>query len=231
MNPFRLSRSLALVGLLGVLSSPAFAATVYWTDWLSGTAGTNGTAVGKIDTGTEIIDVVYTGEIAFLQTSGGTNYFNPSGPYISAAVDNAPGSSDIIALSSTSLKTLTFSKAVDNLFFAVVSLNSNGYVFDSEFVVESFGQGYWGNGTLGITDLGNGHWRTSGSGEPHGVLRFTDAVTSISWTSQANEYWNGFTVGTYGVAPPPVNGVPDGGATVLLIGGTLGAMVAVRRRK
>lgn len=226
------SRILALLAATALAASSASALPVFWTDWTAGTAGTNGSATGVINTGTELIDVTYSGEIAFLQTNGGTNYFVPSSPYTSGAVDNAPASSDIIALSGTSLKTLTFSKAVDNLFFAVVSLNGNGYVFDSEFDVVSFGTGFWGGGTLTKTDLGNGQWVTSGSGEPHGVIRFTQPVTSISWTSQANEYWNGFTVGTYGVArEQPSNGVPDSSATALLVAGAVGTMVALRRRR
>lgn len=207
-------------------SHSAFANPVFWTDWTSGNAGSNGSAVGQINTGTDTIDVTYTGEIAFLQTNGGTNYWNPSSPYISTAVDNAPGTPDIIALSSTTLKTLTFSKPVDNLFFAVVSLNGNGYVFNSDFDVVSYGTGFWGSGTLTKTDLGGGQWMTSGSGEPHGVIRFTQPVTSISWTSRANEYWNGFTVGTYGVAR-----TPDSGTTALLLTGALGTLAMFSRRR
>ena len=43
---------------------------------------------------------------------------------MSTAVDNAPPTSDIIQLSQASSKTLTFSRPVDNLSSAVVSLNS-----------------------------------------------------------------------------------------------------------
>lgn len=224
-------RFISLVTIIASLSAAttASAAPVYWVDWTSGTAGSNGSATGVINTGTDTIDVSYTGEIAFLQTSGGVNYWNPSGPYISTDVDNAPGTTDIIALHQTTLKTLTFSKPVDNLFFAVVSLNGNGYVFDSPFEVISYGHGYWGNGTLTATHPTDSTWITSGTGEPHGVLRFTQAVSSISWTSLADEYWNGFTVGTYGVAPPPT--VPDSATTLVLIGGSLASLATLRRRR
>jgi hypothetical protein len=150
----------------------------------------------------------------FIQTNGGTNYFLPAQPYIRNAVHNAPDSSDIIALSSATTKTLIFSKPVDNLFFAVVSLNGNGYAFDKDFTVESYGQGFWGNGTL-ARNVVNGKFELDGSGEAHGVIRFTGPVSSITWSSQTNEYWNGFTVGTYGVAAA----VPEPESYALMLAG------------
>jgi hypothetical protein len=48
-------------------------------------------------------------------------------------VDNAPPTPDIIALSLTGPKTLTFSQPIDNLLFAILSLNGNGYQFDNDF--------------------------------------------------------------------------------------------------
>jgi hypothetical protein len=93
---------------------------------------------------------------------------------------------------------------VDNLFFAVVSLNGNGYVFDQDFNVLSDGCGFWGCGTLTKSNLGGGQFELVGaSGEPHGVIQFTGSFSSISWTSAAPESWNGFTVGTFGLAPEP----------------------------
>ncbi|WP_447987318.1 PEP-CTERM sorting domain-containing protein [Nitrospira sp. Nam74] len=71
----------------------------------------------------------------------------------------------------------------------------------------------------------------NGSGEPHGVIRFTGAVSSITWTSLTKEFWNGFTVGTYGLASPPspVSGVPEP-STVLLLGTALFSLAAWRRK-
>ena len=202
-----------LAAAAGLWASAAAAAPVIWVDWTAGTSGASGSATGVIDLGPagtdpSDISVSYSGEIQFIQTSGGINYWtgNPS-PYVSAAVDNAPSTPDIIALSQATSKTLTFSRPVDNLFFAVVSLNGNGYRFNEDFSIESFAQGYWGNGTLTRQDLGNGMFQLNGSGEPHGVIRFNRAVSSITWTSLTDEIWNGFTVGTYGeaiVAPIPV---------------------------
>ena len=221
-------RSLVVLGLLSqaLIAGPALAATVNWVDWTSGTAGADSSASGALVIGDTTIDVSYSGEIGFIQTSGGTNYWNASSPYISTLVDNAPGTTDIIALSRATAKTLTFSLPVQDLFFAVVSLNGNGYRFDQDFEVVSFGPGHWGNGTLTRVDLGNGQYQLNGSGEPHGVIRFTGAVSSITWTSLTNEYWNGFTVGTYGIAQP----VPEPDTWMLMLVG-LGLAVAAGLRR
>jgi hypothetical protein len=223
-------------------SGAASAAPVIWTDWTSGTAGTSGSAAGFIDLGTlgpdaSDISVAYSGEIQFIQTSAGTNYWTgPDATYQSSLVDNRPPGTDIIALSRATSKTLTFSQAVDDLFFAVVSLNGNGYEFNEDFTIVSFGPGYWGNGTLTKQDLGNGQFRLIGSGEPHGVIQFNRAVSSITWTSLTNENWNGFTVGTYGLAPPtdpetpPVGAIPEP-STYALFGVGLAAVAMMLRRR
>ena len=224
-----------VVGMACASSAATFAAPVIWVDWTSGTAGASGSAVGSIDLGAPGADpadlsVSYTGEIGFIQTNGGFNYWaaGPNSTYQSAAVDNRPGTADLIALSSATSKTLSFSSAVDNLFFAVMSLNGNGYEFNENFTIESYGPGYWGNGTLTKQDMGNGKYRLIGSGEPHGTIRFDRAVSSITWTSLTNEYWNGFTVGTYGLAPLPA--VPEPSTWALFALGLAGLAVASRRR-
>jgi PEP-CTERM motif len=187
------------VGALCALTQVS-AAPVTWVDWTSGTTGNNATATGALTVDGTTVNVAYSGQIAFIQTSGGINYWNPSTPYISALVDNAPSTTDIIANSTASVKTLTFSQPVDNLFFAVVSLNGNGYRFSQDFDIVSTGCGYWGCGGLTKLVSGGSYDLNSTGGEPHGVIRFVGAVSSITWTSLTNEYWNGFTVGTYGLA-------------------------------
>jgi hypothetical protein len=220
----------ALICMAGANASAAN--TVSWVDWTAGSAGAAGSAQGVIDLGpagpdASDIAVSYTGEIAFIQTNGGTNYWtgNPS-PYVGPSVANAPATPDIIALSLATPKTLSFSAPVDNLFFAVVSLNGNGYEFNEDFSIESFACGYWGCGTLTKQALGNGKFRLIGTGEPHGVIRFNRAVNSISWTSLTDENWNGFTVGTYGAAPP----VPEPSVAMMWLAGLLLTWGVMRRR-
>lgn len=219
---------IAVAALAGAAS--AAAAPVVWVDWTSGTAGPSGSAAGVVDLGApgpdaSDISVSYSGEIAFIQTSGGTDYWKPAAPYISSLVDNAPGTPDIIGLSSATTKTLSFSAPVDNLFFAVVSLNGNGYSFNEDFEIVSEGCGFWGCGSFSKQIVGS-EYRLIGTGEPHGVIRFNRAVSSITWTSLTNEYWNGFTVGTYGAAP-----IPEPSTYALMALGLAALGVAARRRK
>jgi len=206
------------------LASQMQTTVVNWVDWTSATWDSNGatpdSAVGTIDIGGgQTIGVTYTGEIFFAQTSGGTNVYNlqngtvPVGTYTSAYVANGPNaSSDIIALNQASAKTLTFSQPVDDLFFAVVSLNglqdmNNGYRFDQDFQIVSSGAGYFGTGAATRTALPDGRFELLSTFDPtpqlrefHGVVRVEGSIESLTWTSLTSETWNGFTIGTYGKA-------------------------------
>ncbi|MBW3583932.1 MAG: thrombospondin type 3 repeat-containing protein [Euryarchaeota archaeon] len=192
---------------------------VHWTDWVSGSATDGYTAKGVITTDTATVNVTYNNPqgIAFLQTSGGTDYWVNSGgqrkpetsPYTSAAVENIPTGADIVGLNKAGSQTLTFSEAIANPVFSYVSLNGNGYAFDRDFEILSFGHssdgndcGYWGCGTSykEVVDNGDGTfaYRLLGTGEPHGTLRFLGAFATVTWRSMSNEHWNGFTVGIAG---------------------------------
>lgn len=190
--------------------APLSAAQVSWVDWVKGTVGSSGNAQGTIRVGDTAVDVAYSGEIAFLQTSGGCNYWNPSAPYIGSEVDNAPPPVDIIALSQTTTKSLSFSRPVSGLCFALMSLNANAYTFDHDFRIVSTGNGYWGDGTLTREVVGDGTYRLVGADEPHGVIIFDGPISSLTWVSRKNEYWNGFTVGAFAVVPEPCSMVSLG---------------------
>ena len=58
------------------------------------------------------------------------------------------------------------------------------------------------------------------------VIRFNQPVSSITWTTLSTEYWHGFTVGTYGKAPP--RAVPEPGAYALMAIGPIGVLAARR---
>jgi hypothetical protein len=186
--------------------------------------------------GSTTVNVKYTspGAIAFFQTSNNTDFFaqGPSGslgrnparsPYTSAKVPNIPDGggavsdkSDIIALDTAGTNRLEFTDASTGLpisiaspVFAYVSLNGNGYGFDQDFDILSFGdgtvrdQGYFGPGTSYksvATVNGATQYQLLGTGEPHGTLQFRGAFSTVTWQSLSNEYWNGFTVGVTSLA-------------------------------
>jgi hypothetical protein len=241
---------LLTVAALLAASAGASAAPIFWTDWTGANTATAGfQGQGSITTTTASIGVTYTNPIgvAFYNTGAGTDYWTPStagtSPYTSAAVDNRPTGSDIIALQFAGTQTLTFSQAIANPVFAFVSLNGNGYAFDRDFDLLSLGGedgracGYWGCGGASkvVVDLGGGvfEYRLNsnnlGGGEPHGALQFKGSFDSLTWKSASNENWNGFTVGVQGTAieifPVPTP------APLALMGLGLAALMASYRRK
>lgn len=213
----------AVLGL-GLAASPAAAAIAHWTDWQS--AGAN-SAEGTLLVGATSVDVTYSGLYAFVQTgaAGETNYWNPSAPYVSGTVGNAPPGTDIIALGAGGAKTITFSQAVVDPVLALVSWNGNVVDFATPIEILSEGTGYWGGGTMVLNGTGTGF---TGNGEVHGVIRLPGTFTAISFTD-TSEYWHGFTVGVLDLASPPT-GVPEPASLALLGAGLLGLGIARRRR-
>ncbi len=184
--------------LLECAVSVVFSAETRWTDWQTANKGNPGTAHGIIGLSTQNVSVDYSGEIAFAQVSGGTNYWVPSAPYLSSVVLNPPATSDIIALAggNSTVNTIKFAQPITNPVMAIASLGSAAagivarYQFDANFDILSQGAGYWGNGTL--TKLSGNVLQGL---EGHGVIQFQGTFTSISWTAPVYENWHGFTIG------------------------------------
>ncbi len=249
-------KSLMFCSLAILAASHAEAAPIYWTDWQPTKPVAGGfLGHGVITTPTSTVDVTYNNPngISFYQTgaAGETDYWqngpgaggrNPArSPYTSAAVDNIPTGTDMIALQFAGSQTLSFSQSVANPVFSYVSLNGNGYAFlDQDFNILSYDDGvvrdagYWGAGTSykNVVDLGNGHteYQLLGTGEPHGTIQFTGSFDTVTWRSLSSENWNGFTVGVQGTSQE-VFGTPEPSTVVLAsFGLVFTAGTALRRR-
>lgn len=216
-------QSIFMICAILLSTTLTFAGTVYWTDWTSVTTSSPG-VIGTLDPGSGPINVAFSGAYSFAQTSGGTNFWEPSAPYISAIVDNAPPAADIIALDTGGTVNITFSQAVLDPLIALVSWNGNTVDFGVPIEILSYGTGYWGNGTPVLNTDEDGFF---GSGEVHGVIRLPGTYDSIAFT-HTSEGWHGFTVGVLDVGGPPPS-VPEPG-TIILLGLGLLAVAGVRRK-
>ncbi len=228
---------------LAAAVSAVQAAPYQYVDWTAALPG-SGTASGTItlpDASTVSVGFSVTqaggsaGTFAFAQTAGGVNYWNPSAPYVSAQVDNAPPDSDIIALvggSSTTTYTLTLSDAIKDPIMAIVSLGQPWlrvtYDFDRPFTIVSQGGGYWGGSSTALSqlpgDILEGY-------EGHGTIQFIGTFSTFSWTAPTSEYWHGFQFGirtTELLEPTPP--IPEPSTYALWLLG-LGVLVALRRRR
>ena len=219
------ARRLALwsVALLAVAGHPAYGATYYYVNWTSANVA-GGTATGTItlpDSSTVTVTFQAVnpdnspGNLFGAQTSGGTNYWIPSAPYISSQVSNPPPDSDILQLSGGQNQTyvVTLSQPIRDPIMAIVSLGQPAvpttYAFNSPFTIVSQGAGFWGNGPL--TQLPGNVLRGQ---EGHGTIQFLGTFSTFSWTVPTPETWHGFTFGirtTTALEPNPT--VSIGNAT------------------
>ncbi|MFC1925721.1 choice-of-anchor C family protein, partial [Chloroflexota bacterium] len=180
--------------------------SVYYVDWTSANVGM-GTASGVINLPdgsavTVTFEAVYPngahGSLYSAQTSGGINYWNPSTPYISTLVPNAPPTPDILQLSggTSQIYKVTLSEPIVDPIMAIVSLGSTynytRYDFDSPFTIVSQAAGYFGGGSNRLVQESGDVLRGN---EGHGTIRFLGTFDTFSWTVPTPETWHGFTFG------------------------------------
>jgi hypothetical protein len=207
----------------GLAVSSASAATVAWADW---TNINSTTATGTIGG----VGVTVTGGIALggrSQTGCGTNYWTQpnagNAAYTDGIVGNGPTACEQVGLIGPTTVTVAFATAIDDLVMAIVSVGQVGvpvtYSFSQAFTLDSEGVGYWGGGQAGAY-VANSSTSFTGR-EFHGVLRFDNPVTSLTFVVNPGEDWHAFTFG---------NVVPEPGSIALVLTALLAAGSLSRRR-
>jgi hypothetical protein len=221
MKTIRFARSLILLASAALAPATA-SAQVAWTDWLTlnAPAGTASGTMGGVTVNYSSngpLSAAYTDCTSWPAADRWTG-----SAYTNGTVSNRP-ICDQMAITKPVMATVTFSSPVSNLYMAMLSVGQGGipvtYTFNQSFVVDSWGQGLYGNGGPGIV-MGN-----SFTGEEfHGVLRFTSPVTTLTFTTNVEEHWQGF---TFGAAPVP----EPASASLLLVGAALLGAGALSRRR
>jgi hypothetical protein len=199
------------------VSVPAHADPVAWTNWTSQTSGNPGSASGTMAATT----VTYSG-----QTFGlASNYpsFDPTSSYTSAAIDNAPPSSDgVIQMwgGSDLPETITFSAPVVNPIIAIWSLGnasdiaSFDFTSSEPFTVAAGGPSAEYGGSSIYQGTGADADNVYGA-EGNGVIELIGTYTTIDFTTPGDEAWYGFTVGEDTVLNDPPTVTPEPGTLSL----------------
>lgn len=213
-------RNMVTIACLLCATGGAHAATLTWTDW---TGADTASASGTLGAAT----VSFTGDVnPTAQTNGGTDFWGVnSSIYTPTGAENPPPGTDIIRLtggSGTGTQTVTFSSAIVNPMFAIMSLGQTGltaqYDFDVPFSILNQGSGYWGGSGTALSvaagDILQGN-------EGHGLIQFQGTFTSISWTMPISEFWHGFQVGYVDSDQNPAP-IPLPAAAWLLLAGLAG---------
>ena len=233
----RIALALGLAAV--VFATPSNAGTVSWIDWTSFTYGvSDGTALGSIPmSGGPAVTVSYLGEVNGSTETSDPGNFNvwtdgstPPTTFAGGTVSDGPTNPGIIGLdgANTGTDTLTFSQAVVNPVMSFYSVGSLEvlvtYTFSAPFTIESGGPDDYGGGTI-IQPPGSPNVLSGMEGS--GTVQFTGTFTSISWTTQGDETYHGFTLGL-----PQASSVPEPSSITLCgIAGVVGLAVARLRRR
>jgi hypothetical protein len=233
-----------LAASLSVLSLAGHAVPYHYVDWQSINPGA-GTAAGTITLpDASVVNVGFNavnpdgsaGSFSFGQTGCGNNYWNPTTPYVSAQVSNAPPNCELLALvgGQNQRYVVTLSEAIKDPIMAIVSLGQSGvtvrYEFDAPFDIVSQGAGYWGGSANALQEVAGDVLQGN---EGHGTIQFIGTFSTFSWDVPTPENWHGFTFGIRTTeriepTPPPANDVPVPGTLSLLALGM--AALWTRRR-
>jgi hypothetical protein len=221
-----------------VFAAPSNAGTIVWADWTSfGLGETGGTGSGTITLpGQAPVTLSYAGQANTSSETSDPSNFNVwtdtgTSPttYVGGTVSDGPTNPGLIGLDGGgNLNTLTFSQAVVNPVMALYSVGSLEvlitYTFSAPVTIESGGTDDFGGGPI-----------TQPAGSPNvimglegsGTIQFTGVFTSISWTIDGDESYQGLTVGL-----PQLASVPEPSSIALGgIAGLVGLAVTMVRRK
>ncbi|MDA8745662.1 fibro-slime domain-containing protein [Rubripirellula amarantea] len=139
------------------------------------------------------------GNLFFAQVDDtGTDYWNPSAPYVSDVVVNRPPGTDILTLVGgvDQIYRVTLSEPIVDPVMAILSLGDLGtptrYDFDSPFEIVSQGVGFFGGGA---DNLKKEEGDVLVGNEGHGVIKFLGRYDEFTWTVPTPETWHGFTFG------------------------------------
>lgn len=233
IDMFRFAALIRTVAAASVIAAgTASAAPVAWTDWTffatsgQSATGTMGGVTVNVTASTAMNGVTLISGAGSCPTNYWTEPSAADRPYTGGTVSNAPTPCEQLGLNSANTINVTFTSAVDTLYIALLSVGQPTfpvtYDFNQAFVIDSEGQGYWGNdATDGVLGAGD----TLTMKEFHGVLRFSAPITTLSFTTAPGENWHAFTFGSAAAA------VPEPTSLALVAIALLSVGAATRRRR